>query len=362
MQRLLLLFFCLACSVGRAAPPEDLHGQWAAEFFSLASELEKIDFSQSPVATDGLIHVSDAEWPFLAFFYLGLAGCNLAESDSQRRDECHKKVAWCLDRMQTRRISGFMEPHYGPLWDGPIRKPSVLVQGYTFYLMARYRQTSGDASFDSQMQRLAEAFEKAFAENPILPSYPRLWWPTDNLPAMAGLKRFRSIFPKDRPDVSEKWVGEMKKHYTHSPTGLFCAYIDPATQRPLGEPRGVALMFAIPFLQEIAPAYASEIYKAAKEHFIREVMGMSGVREFLESSTEKPDADSGEVLFGLGTSASGLAIAAAASMRDQATFWNLTQSEAVLRQMLEGNAQGPLLLPTVGKTVVLYGRSFPTLP
>ena len=117
-------------------------------------------------------------------------------------------------------------------------------------------------------------------------------------------------------------------------------------------------MDGLHFLRDVSPEFATDQYGRAREHLIRELFGFSAVREFPEGAEGQADIDSGPVIFGLGPSASGFAIPAAAVMQDVATAKSLLKASAVAGLPVLGS--GELYysaMPPVGQAVILFGKT-----
>jgi hypothetical protein len=351
---------------GEAGAPAQrpIFGQEAqlAEFRHVERRLREIDFAGPPAKTSGRDNVAAAEWPFFALAYFGYAGCNLAERYPERHAEMMPKVRWALAMIQTRRISGFVAPHFGEPFGKEIKTPSVLVHGHFLFLAMRYRKMSGDKGFDDLIRRVADVLREAYEHEAqaILPSYPEMWYPTDNLPALAGLERYAETFGAPETTAPKRWVQSMKEHYLDPSTGLMCSYADPVRKRPLSPPRGIALMFAVPFLQVVDEEFAADQYARAKRYLVKEAMGLAAVREFVKGQEGQADVDSGPVIFGLGQSASGFALGAAGAMKDSSLLAALERSAVIVgNPSWHGNELVFEGMPVVGQAVLLAGKTSP---
>ena len=82
------------------------------------------------------------------------------------------------------------------------------------------------------------------------------------------------------------------------------------------------------------------------------------MREFPEGAAGTADIDSGQVIFGLGPSASGFAIAAAAVMGDDATAHSLLKASVLagLPELRNGELHYTAM-PPVGQAVILFGKT-----
>lgn len=121
--------------------------------------------------------------------------------------------------------------------------------------------------------------------------------------------------------------------------------------------------YALHFLNDFAPEFATNQYTLAKKYLFRSALGLAAVREFPEGGEGRPDVDSGPVLFGLGPSASGFAIAAAAAMGDKEFAWQLIKASALAGiPVYNGHELYYQSMPPVGQAVVLYGKTLLSKP
>lgn len=333
-----------------------------AEFRYIYSQLGMIDPKGVPTKTDGWDNIVEAEWPFFALTYFGYAGCNLAGKYPDMAGQVLPAVKWALELIRTPRISGFAKPHFGEPFGEKIETPSALVHGHFLCLALRYRSVSKDPMFDPVSKRVAASLVRAYEADPqgILPSYPGMWWPTDNLPAFAGLKLYAKALSVEVPPVHQKWLQSMKSHYLDKDTGLMCAYVSPKDKRPAHVPRGVAVMFSIPFLVHLDADFAANQYRQAKKHLVRRTLGLAAVREFVAGKEARPDVDSGPLAFGFGPSASGFAIAAAAAMGDIELLDALVRSSTLAGapELKDGKLRFKIV-PVVGQAIMLFGKTLP---
>lgn len=331
-----------------------------AEFRWLDGHWRRLDLRAAPVHTDGwTTNIAQAEWPVMGLSYHGYAAAELAKSDSDRRERYLDALRWVLNALQSPRVAGFVTPHFGDPF-GPDPKPAVFLHGHFLNVAMRYRGVSGDRAFDTQTHRVARSLAGGFARSgqPVLPSYPDMWWLTDNFPALAGLAAYDRAFGTRLAVVGERFVAAVRENYLDRRTGMFCTYVLPAERRPLQGPRGISQMYGLHFLNEIDPDFAGEQYALAKRHLFSRVLGIPGFREFPAGTTVAPDVDSGPLVFGLGPSASGFAVAAAATMGDEALARDLARAAgAVGIPVFTEDTLTYALMPAVGQSVILYGKT-----
>jgi len=337
---------------------------YRAEFQYLRRKFRELDLTGAPVRTDGWKdNIPEAEWPFMGFSYFGYACANLARSDQALCDEALAETRWLLEALQTPRLTGFIADHFGEPFTTNRTATSAFVHGHFLNLTLRYREVSGDQRYDGLIQRVAQALFEAYtkSDQAILKSYTNMWWVTDNCPALSALARYDRQFNRDTSSGRRRFVESLKAHYLDSQTGMLCTYVDPAPRRSLQGPRGVSQMYGLHFLKDIDPEFAAGQYALARRHLFRPVLGLLAVREFPEGVPETADVDSGPVVLGLGPSASGFGIAAAAINGDTQSAWQLAKAATIVGapEFNDGELRYALM-PAVGQAVILFGKTLLT--
>ena len=332
------------------------------EFRHLAHEYHKIDLGGPPVKTNGWDeNFQDAEWPFMGVAYFAYGCAELARADESIRPDALAEARWAVEALQSRRLSGFIEEHYGTAFADTADEQgaSVFFHGHFLNAALRYREASGDERFDAVIRRVSGALLRSYAssDDGILSSYPGMYWLSDNFVALSALARYARAFDADVSSATGKVILTTGTHYIDDATGLFATYVEPRRTRIQQGPRGISIMYGIVFLDDFAPEFARAQWVRAKKHLVRSAFGLAAVREFPIDCEGVPDGDSGSVIFGLGLSASGFAIPAAGVMRDAETGWALMRAAvAAGMPVLEGDRLRYTGMPTVGQAVTFFGR------
>jgi hypothetical protein len=166
------------------------------------------------------------------------------------------------------------------------------------------------------------------------------------------------LYQRDTSPARERFLTNARAHYLDAHTGLLCTYVNAEAKRQLQGPRGISTMYGLHFLRDVAPGFANDQYLRARQHLVREVFGLAAVREFPAGVEARGDIDSGPVVLGLGPSASGFAIAAAAVMRDEPTAKALLKSMALVAfPELQSGELSYTVMPPVGQAVILFGKT-----
>lgn len=351
--------------IGGSAPlnSPEAREAYRAQYRYLKDVVHGMDLKGPAVVTDGVTtNIAEAEWPFLTVFYYGFACANIAACDALLREDAIAEMRWALTALQTPRLSGFMNTHFGPPFGEGRLTPSIFVHGHFLKLAVRHREMTGDTRFDPLMQRIAEALGNAYAHEPqgLLRSYknPPMWWLTDNFSALSALVRYDRIFQTHYSAAKDQCVASIKAYYLDPKTKMYCTYADlPSHQQGQG-PRGISMMYGLHSLRDFAPDFAKEQYALAKRYLIGSLFGCCAVREFPPGQEGHADIDSGELIMGFGPSASGFAIGAAAAMDDLATGEQLMRSLSLLGlEVRDGSELYYREIPVVGQAIILFGRT-----
>jgi hypothetical protein len=194
----------------------------------------------------------------------------------------------------------------------------IIAAGHANLLRAGYAQLGDNdpailAAFHEQSQQLFEAFRASPLAN--LESYPSQTWPVDNLAALESLRLHDGLYRTTYGDAGDRWAQWMAAHLDPA-TGLFNMQIDQHGGIVDG-PRGCGLSWTLAFLPPLAPDLARRQYEIYRTSFFRHPLGTTGIREFpTDRSGTFVDSDTGPIIFGLGTAATGFGIAAAKANND----------------------------------------------
>lgn len=332
-----------------------------AEWRSIRLRLQR----ESPALaarTDGTRALSDTEWPLFARVYFALASCDLAElsgeDESARRALYEGAANALIEALEPRRIR-WIHAHFGdPLRDASAR-PSAVVHGPVFYAIERCGPGLANAQLASVARALDGSFLRAFeaSADGVLPSYRSLTWATDSVAALAAMA-LRAHDERATSVPWTRWKRTAESLLIERQTGLVVAPFNSVARRAMGPPRGSALMMAMPYLATVDAAFARRQWEQARAHLLVSVGDLAGCREFPAGIEAHADADSGRIVLGMGESASGFAILAAAAMGELALAERLARSAwAVSGARLAGERIDCPELPVVGHAIILAGKA-----
>ncbi len=361
-----------------------------AEFSAILGQCHDYDLKAQPHPTDGWSDFMQAEWPFMTLVYTGFSLCRLPELFPENRAYAVKEVRWLLQALQTHAVSGFMEPHFGTPFpkDGLPQKMSVFVHGHFMALALLARKNLGITDFDEVIHRLYRGFIRDYTKASLLPSYRGMYYVCDNGSALASLALYDRMFGGHGSAlIRARAISDTRQYYLEKESALVCTYIDAEKKTQASSPRGTGTMYLNIFLPDIDAEFAAEQWQQSKTYLLKplnsvlseENLGipdwiLSWFKDLLPDSQvclEHPaisssqwlsrqwgDADSGPVVLGVGTSASGFLIASAVANGDL----KVARSTLNLANHMGGYTwQDNKLFATnsfhaVGQVIVLYGK------
>lgn len=131
--------------------------------------------------------------------------------------------------------------------------------------------------------------------------------------------------------------------YIDSSSGLLYQAADSGTGRPLDAPRGSGAAIAAYALSFVDRDLSARLYGGVRRHAVKP-LGFGMMHEYAPGQAGRGDIDSGPVLFGIGVSATGFALAGARLHRDREQFTALYRTVHFVGVPLGGHfmSGGPL--------------------
>ncbi len=202
----------------------------------------------------------------------------------------------------------------------------------------------------------------AFAGSPThhLDSYPGECWPADQLAALASLVAHDRLFGTDLARAADAWKAWTLAHLDPA-VGLPAGRIDSRSGRALEPARGCGTSWILSLLPRVDAALAREFYARYAGRFGTTRLGFRAFAEWSAGAGDDPDVDSGPIVWGVGTVATGVGLAAARAAGDAATSADVYSLAQVLGfpWTSRGGARKSYLfgrLP-MGDAFLAYGQS-----
>jgi hypothetical protein len=152
--------------------------------------------------------------------------------------------------------------------------------------------------------------------------------------------------------------------YVDPHSGLLYQAADAATGAPLGPPRGSGTAIAAYSLAFADRALSEHLYAGLRRQAVN-LLGFGMMREYPSDHAGTGDIDSGPVLFGVGVSATGFALAAARLHGDDALFTRLYRTtelfgvplgDSTSRHFMSGGPLGNAILLAMTTATAEWSR------
>ncbi len=176
-------------------------------------------------------------------------------------------------------------------------------------ITAHHRLT-GDRQHLPFLQQITDDFVDDISRSSrgYVDDYPGQCFPCDVACGIAMIQQASEVLQQDR----KEWANDAYRRMAANFTGDLPPYMaDQETGIPLGPTRGCTNGFFFSYLPKLSPETADAAYQQYVEEFWQEAYGACGWREFSRKEARPLsyfDADSGPVIEGFGTGATGLGI------------------------------------------------------
>lgn len=245
----------------------------------------------------------------------GLTWCELSlqnKEDVTLLDKAVSEASFALLNLESdkakKTFTKYLKPEYG-----------IFYQGWTNYLRAKLLLlTSNNMSrtllndFTSSCNEIESSFLQS--HTPFLESYVKGSWPADMFAAMASLKIHDQLQPAKYEGTVYNFLQQVKQHPDENHLIPHRTHFFSGSS--IESARGTSQGLIIRLLAEIDTSSAVEEYNNYRRLFAGDFMGLAVVREYPESSIELKDDDSGPIIFGYGSAATIIAIAASRAVGD----------------------------------------------
>lgn len=225
--------------------------------------------------------------------------------------------------------------------------------------LATYRLAGGDGRYDALRGHLADLLEADLVEargGPIA-SFPSSTWTFETTAALAALSLDDRLTGRDRAtpllEAHEEWLEE---DGLEAGSGLPIARVG-SRGLPLGSARGCDLSWRVALLAHADPGRAEALYGRYVAARWIDRGALAGFAEWPPGAEERPDADSGPVLFGVGGAATALGIAAMLAAGDAERLARMDGLVASGRELLPLLVAGSPLAADAGRAEAEAVRS-----
>ena len=207
--------------------------------------------------------------------------------------------------------------------------------GYINLALGMLRAIDPQTPFSALHDRLTAALAERLAQSPtgLIETYPGETWPPDVAAVAGSIGLHAAVTGTDRRDLLATWASRFSRCAV-SPSGYLVQRVRSGTCTPVDAPRGSGTALASYFIGFADAALSRRLYDALRTQGRINVLGFSGVREYLDAAGGAGDSDSGPILLGASVGATGWALGAARAHGDRELFRELHRSATAGRAML----------------------------
>jgi len=302
------------------------------------------------------------EWLAVTYSMTAMAMANLAFLYPDRIGEARETI----DRLALAMLGDDVRSFDAALWnedalsslDGPNGHIGYL--GHLEVVLLAQQYVGGSSEHAKLSRDVALALHRRMMASPSLhaETYPGQTFVADNTVVVACLALAQRLYPDDRMDLSEAWVGRVQKDYLDPSTGLMVFRIA-GDGTVIEASRGSGVAWGVFYLSYASRTFAEQQHRQLQAMMGSRVLGgVHGIREYPNGDERSGDVDSGPLVLGLSPSGTGFAIAGAALAGDDVGKLELLRTAELVGTTLgTGAGRRYVLSPLVGDAIVLAMRT-----
>jgi hypothetical protein len=208
--------------------------------------------------------------------------------------------------------------------------------GYINLALGMLRAVDPGTPYAALHDRLTAALAERLARSPtgLVETYPGETWPPDVAAVAGSIGLHAAVTGTDRRELLATWAARFTRCAV-SASGYLVQRVRSKTCTPIDAPRGSGTALASYFIGFADAALSRRLYEALRTNGRINVLGFSGVREYLDArGPGDGDTNSGPILLGASVGATGWALGAARANGDGEFFRELHRSATAGRAML----------------------------
>jgi hypothetical protein len=282
----------------------------------------------------------DGEWAFGTFLMATLGLGQTALAHPQERERLLPAMRRSTAQLTQKQTNAFGTEAWGNV--GLDTLEDGLGHGYLGYAnlaLSMLRLLEPDTAQAALNDRLTEALARRLAAAPhgIFETYPGEAYPPDMSMVAGSIALHDCALGLPERAFMPAWRRAFAR-YIDAESGLLYQAADAQSGQALGPPRGSGTAIAAYSLSFADRALSDQLYQGLRRQAIS-VLGFGMMREYPSGRDGTGDIDSGPVLFGVGVSATGFALASARLHHDDALFTQLYRTIELMGVPL-GDARG----------------------
>jgi hypothetical protein len=209
--------------------------------------------------------------------------------------------------------------------------------GYINLALGMLRAIDPGTPYAPLHDRLTAALAERLAHSPtgLIETYPGETWPPDVAAVAGSIGLHAAVTGIDRRELLATWAARFSRCAV-SASGYLVQRMRSGTCTPVDAPRGSGTALASYFISFADRPLSRRLYDALRTQGRINVLGFSGVREYLDAKRGAGDSDtnSGPIILGASVGATGWALGAARANGDREFFRELHRSATAGRAML----------------------------
>lgn len=271
----------------------------------------------------------DGEWAFGTYQMAVLGLGQVLLEHPQLDEEIGPAMDAAAARLTSSETLAFGEAAWGEQPLGALQ--SDRGHGYLGYLalaLGMHRLVRPGSADTVLHDRVIESLSRRLDDAPhgLFETYPGESYPPDISSVVGAVGLHGRATNVDHSVRIARWTRVLRREYVDRDSGLLVQAADARTGAYHDRPRASGTALAAYFLAFADPALSSELYSALQTRCRVRVLGFGGIREYPPGQRGFGDIDSGPVIFGVGLSATGFAIAGARAHDDRETFRALVRT------------------------------------
>ncbi len=278
----------------------------------------------------------DGEWAFVACQMTILGLGQVIDEHPAQRERYLPAMQTCAEAMQREGALAFGTRAWGEAGLETLESDrGHAYLGYLALALGVLREHDPDTPHAALHDALVEALVRRVDAAPhgLIETYPGEAYPTDTSAVIGAIGQHAALTGTDRADWLAAWSKLLRDQHQDPTSHLLYQAIDPATGVPIDQPRGSGTALAIYFLSWADPELSHELYVWLRRQCYRfpAGLGFGAIREYPHSAPGGGgDVDSGPVILGYGTSATGFALAGARLHGDRETYTGLYRTASLV--------------------------------
>lgn len=299
------------------------------------------------------------EWTLGSLSMTAAALTNIAMQQPQTAHESSLVIARMIESALTDDVSHFDKIAWGeqPLNEEVLNKDEghIGYYGHLNLMLGCYALLNNDGRFKDLHIKISNAIANRMQKYPHrhIETYPGETYPPDNTVSAASLKVADMTLGTKYAALLNEWIEQCKK-LEDPQTGLIVFGMDITSGKPRQTARGSHAGWNSFYLPLVDEAYAALQYNRFKKFMLRRFIGFAGFKEYANGTLFWMDRDAGPVLFSIGVSATGFAVAGAQREGDRALKSDLLRSVELLGvSVTKGDERRYVASPIVGDAIML---------